>query len=67
MYPGRNEPGSAPLPALSLGPRGGYHFGSVVLELSNEQVFRVIKDYSGLGETGEAMVAMRHGFMSSSM
>ena len=33
----------------------------MALELSNEQVFRVFKDYSGLGETGEAMVAMRHG------
>ena len=31
------------------------------LELGNQQVFRVLKDYSGLGETGEAMVAMRHG------
>src|SRR5205823_5488170 len=35
--------------------------GFVALELSNKQVFRVFHDYSGLGETGESMVALREG------
>ena len=35
--------------------------GFMALELSNRHVFRVLKDYSGLGETGESMVAMREG------
>ena len=35
--------------------------GFMALELSNEHIFGVLNDYSGLGETGEAMVAMRHG------
>ena len=45
---------------LSSMPQGRI-VGFLALELSNEQVFRVLKDYSGLGETGEAMVAMRRG------
>ncbi len=59
MYPGRSEP-AAFIASPVFGTQGRI-VGSVVLELSNEQVFRVLKDYSGLGETGEAMVAMRHG------
>ncbi len=59
MYPGRSEP--AAFIACPLFHAEGRVVGFMAFELSNEQVFRVIKDYSGLGETGEAMVAMRRG------
>ena len=59
MYSGRSEP-AAFIASPDLQHQGRI-VGFVALELSNEQVFRVLKDYSGLGETGEAMVAMRHG------
>ena len=32
-----------------------------LLRLDNQQVFRVFKDYNGLGSTGEAMAAKREG------
>ena len=59
MYPGRNEP--AAFIASPIFNNEGRIVGFMALELNNEQVFRVVKDYSGLGETGEAMVAMRRG------
>jgi methyl-accepting chemotaxis protein WspA len=59
MYPGRSEPA-----AFIAGPvfnAQGRIIGFAALELGNRQVFRVFHDYSGLGETGESMVAMRQG------
>ena len=59
MYPGEaSRQHSLRVPCFST---KGRVVGFMALELSNEQVFRVLKDYSGLGETGEAMVAMRRG------
>ena len=59
MYSGRSEPAAfIASPIFSL---QGRVAGFIALELSNDLVFRVLRDYSGLGETGEAMVAMRHG------
>jgi methyl-accepting chemotaxis protein WspA len=57
IYPGRSQPA-----AFIAGPvysTSGRIVGFVALELENEHVFRVFNDYSGLGATGEAMVAMR--------
>jgi methyl-accepting chemotaxis protein WspA len=57
IYPGRTQPA-----AFITGPvysTSGRIIGFVALELDNEHVFRVFNDYSGLGATGEAMVAMR--------
>ena len=59
MYDGRIEP-AAFIASPIFGAQGRI-VGFLAMELSNEQVFRILKDYSGLGETGEAMVAMRHG------
>jgi methyl-accepting chemotaxis protein WspA len=59
MYPGRSEPA-----AFIAGPVFNVHgriIGFVTLELGNQHVFRVFKDYSGLGSTGETMVVMRSG------
>ena len=59
MYPGRSEPA-----AFIAGPLfndQGLIIGFVALELDNQHVFRVFKDYSGLGSTGETMVVMRNG------
>ncbi len=59
IYSGHKDPA-----AFIASPIFGDHgriVGFVALELNNEQVFRVFNDYSGLGETGEAMVAMRQG------
>jgi methyl-accepting chemotaxis protein WspA len=58
MYPGRHEPA-----AFISGPitREGVAIGLVIFELSNYEVFRVFRDYSGLGDSGETQVAMRLG------
>jgi methyl-accepting chemotaxis protein WspA len=59
IYPGRSQPA-----AFITGPvfnTSGRIIGFVALELDNEHVFCVFNDYSGLGSTGEAMVAMRRG------
>jgi methyl-accepting chemotaxis protein WspA len=59
MYPGRSEPA-----AFIASPVFNVHgriIGFVTLELGNQHVFRVFKDYSGLGSTGETMVVMRSG------
>jgi len=59
LYPGRSEP--AAFIASPVINAQGRIIGFVALELGNKQVFRVFHDFSGLGETGEAMVAMRRG------
>lgn len=58
LYPGRSQPS-----AFVAGPvmQNGISVGVAVVELGNAQVFRVFEDYSGLGETGETLVAMRTG------
>jgi methyl-accepting chemotaxis protein WspA len=57
MYAGRSDP--AAFIATPIFSNEGRIVGFMAFELENEQVFRVFKDYSGLGETGESMVAMR--------
>jgi len=59
MYPGRSEP-AAFIASPVFNPQGRI-IGFVVLELGNRDVFRVFKDYSGLGATGETLVVMRKG------
>jgi methyl-accepting chemotaxis protein WspA len=59
LYAGRSEP--AAFIASPVFDARGRIIGFVALELANTQVFRVFHDYSGLGETGESMVAMRQG------
>ena len=58
IYPGRKEPIS-----FIVGPimKEGILLGVIVFEFKNEEVFRVVKDYSGLGETGETLVTTRIG------
>jgi methyl-accepting chemotaxis protein WspA len=59
MYPNRIDPA-----AFIAGPMfntAGRIIGFVALELGNQQVFRVFQDYSGLGDTGETVVASRNG------
>ena len=56
MYPNRSEP-AAFIASPMFNPEGRI-IGFVALELGNQQVFRVFKDFSGLGETGETMVVM---------
>ncbi len=59
MYPGRSDPSA--FIASPIFNTQGRIIGFVALELGNQQVFRVFKDFSGLGETGETMVVMRAG------
>jgi methyl-accepting chemotaxis protein WspA len=59
MYPGRTEP--AAFIASPIFNVQGRIIGFVALELGNQHVFRIFKDYSGLGSTGETVVVMRHG------
>lgn len=58
LYPGRTQPS-----AFVAGPvlKDGVSVGVAIVELGNTQVFRVFEDYSGLGESGETVVAMRTG------
>ncbi len=59
MYPNRTEPA-----AFIAGPifnTEGRIVGFIALELGTRQVFRVFQDYSGLGETGETVVASLNG------
>jgi methyl-accepting chemotaxis protein WspA len=59
LYPGRSEP--AVFVAGPVYEPGGRIGGYLALELSNQEIFQALTDYSGLGETGEAIVAMREG------
>jgi methyl-accepting chemotaxis protein WspA len=59
VHPGRQEPA-----VFTAGPilsNEGQIIGFVALRLDNGQVFRVFRDYNGLGATGEAMVVKRQG------
>ena len=56
IYSGRSEPAAFIASPIFSGQ--GRVAGFIALELNNDQVFRVLRDYSGLGETGEAMVAI---------
>jgi hypothetical protein len=35
---------------------GGVAIGVVVLQMSNQEVYTVVNDYTGLGQTGETVV-----------
>ena len=59
MYSGHSEP--AAFIATPVFGSQGRILGFMAFELENGHVFQVFKEYSGLGETGEAMVAMRQG------
>ena len=59
IYPGRSEP--AAFIATPIFNTEGRIIGFVALELSNDQVFRVFQDYSGLGGTGETVAASLNG------
>jgi methyl-accepting chemotaxis protein WspA len=59
IYSGQTEP-AAFIAGPVFNPQGRV-IGFVALQLSNSQVFRAFKDYTGLGETGEAVVMVRSG------
>jgi methyl-accepting chemotaxis protein WspA len=58
LYPGRREP-AAYIAAPMFGDRRV--IGIVIFEFSNQEVFRVFRDYNALGTTGETQAAMRTG------
>jgi two-component system, NtrC family, sensor kinase len=39
--------------------QGGVAIGVVVLQMSNQEVYNVVNDYTGLGKTGETVVGSR--------
>ncbi|MCI0526021.1 MAG: cache domain-containing protein [Nitrospira sp.] len=41
--------------------RGGFLVGIVAVEINNEEVYRLVNDYTGLGRTGEMVVASKVG------
>ncbi len=58
-YPGRREPA-----AFIAGPiinNDGVVIGIVIFEFGNHEVFRIFRDYNGLGTTGETQAAMSTG------
>jgi methyl-accepting chemotaxis protein WspA len=58
LYPGRREP-AAYIAAPIF--RDGVIIGFAAFEFSNQEVFRVFRDYNALGATGETQAAMRIG------
>ncbi|GEM_PF-2495776 len=56
IYPGLKEPA-----AFIAGPvlQNGVVIGVVVFQLDNQEIYSLINDYTGLGETGEVLVAAR--------
>lgn len=58
VYPGRSSAS-----AYVVGPvlKDGVLVGIVALEIDNDVLFRTFNTYTGLGETGDATVAMRDG------
>ena len=58
IYPGRDDPSG-----FVVGPvfREGLLIGVVVIELDNESVFKSLRNYFGLGETGDTTVATELG------
>jgi methyl-accepting chemotaxis protein WspA len=58
IYPGQSKP-----TAYMVGPvlKDGVLIGIVALELDGSTLFRTFNTYFGLGETGDATVAMREG------
>jgi serine/threonine protein kinase len=59
VYPGQSEP-VAFIAGPVADPRGRI-IGYLALELGNQEVFQVLADNYGLGETGETVVASREG------
>jgi methyl-accepting chemotaxis protein WspA len=59
LYSGRSEP-AAFIASPVFNPQG-LIIAFVALELGNQHVFRLFKDYSGLGATGDTMVVMSNG------
>jgi len=58
VYPGLGEPAVfIANPVL----KDGKVVGIVVLQIGNQELYRVFTDYTGLGETGETLVATRKG------
>ena len=58
VYPGRRDPA-----AFIAGPilNDDVVVGIVIFEFGNQEVFRLFRDYNGLGTTGETQAAMRTG------
>jgi signal transduction histidine kinase/DNA-binding response OmpR family regulator len=58
LYPGQKEPA-----AYIAGPvlDNGVVIAVVVFQLDNQEIYSLINDYTGLGETGEALVAAKFG------
>ena len=58
VYPGLTEPAVfIAHPVL----KEGAVIGVIVLQIGNNEIYRVFGDYNGLGETGETVVATRKG------
>lgn len=55
-YPATNEP-AAFIAAPIL--KSGLLIGVVVLQIDNDEIYKVVNDYTGLGKTGETLVATR--------
>jgi len=58
VYPGLSGPAAFVASPIML---DGRVLGVAVYRLNNDEVYAVLADYSGLGETGEAVVAKRVG------
>ncbi len=58
IYPGLNQPA-----AFIAGPilKGGAPVAFAILQIGNEQIYQIVNDYSGLGETGETALGARIG------
>jgi methyl-accepting chemotaxis protein WspA len=59
IYPGMTEPlAFVAHPVLDL---NGFNTGVIVFQLGNQEIYRILNDYNGLGETGENVVGLLKG------
>ncbi len=59
IYPGKKEP--IAFTASPIFDEDGIHIGVIILQLGNREVFSILNDSNGLGETGEAVAALLRG------
>jgi methyl-accepting chemotaxis protein WspA len=59
IYPGSKDP--LAFVAHPVFDRQGVNVGVVVLQIGNQEVYKILSDYTGLGETGETVAGQRIG------
>jgi methyl-accepting chemotaxis protein WspA len=59
LYPGARDP--LAFVAHPVFDRQGVNIGVIVLQLGNQEIYKILSDYTGLGETGETVAGQLNG------